>query len=260
MSTNHVKNRFRAALIASLTALTPLASGDASVDAQVVRGLVTDKVTGNPVSAARVTVADSTGYRQTTAATDSSGTFQLLVDIQVDPIRVSVEALGYASYEPALIQRDGEVLILSIALDPDPLPTDRLEVTVERRKRYLDRTGFYDRAARGIGRYLTPDDLAQTAASRTADLIRRVPSIQLLADREPVFTRGGVRLGEACLPAVWVDGILLREGGKPVAFNAVAPPPAHIDAIELYAGIGSVPIQWRGSNSPCGVIVFWTRH
>lgn len=229
-----------------------------------VQGRVVDPATGQSVAGALVTLTDGGGSIVGRVLTGDDGRF---VIGSVDPGRltVGVEALGYASAADRVIEYGDDPLFLEIGLSPAPVGVEGIVVTVTPQKAFLKELGFYDRMGRGGGRFVGPDQVAAIRAARPSDLVRRVAGVQLAGDSEPVFSRSMVQgfSGSLCAPNLYVDGVparldpSLRDAGD--AFDNLLPPPEQIEAIELYPGGASIPVQWRGSTSTCGVIVVWTK-
>jgi len=70
--------------------------------------------------------------------------------------------------------------------------------------------------------------------------------------------------GRGCPPAIWVDGMLMRDGADGISGDQAAtlddllPSPSSIETIELYRSPAGVPPQFN-INAMCGVILAWTR-
>lgn len=63
----------------------------------------------------------------------------------------------------------------------------------------------------------------------------------------------------ACYAQVWVDGRLMNRDRptEPFDLNSIAP--EQLEALEWYASASQTPAQYSSLNSPCGVMVLWTR-
>ena len=232
------------------SALTVPASG------QIVRGQVTDVATEQPVASARVAVRNDADSLLVEVVTEDTGEFALLGLPEGDLV-VEVSALGYTASAKRRIEYDGSSLFLAIRLDPAPLEMEGIEVTVEAQDPFLRQGGYYDRKRMGHGDFLTPEQLDRMSITRPSDMFRRMPSVRVVGNGEPVMGRGPATFRE-CLPAVYQDGMLIRPPHSRTSFNDVVSPAVWIAAVEVYPGPATAPPQWRGSAA-CGVIAIWTR-
>jgi hypothetical protein len=66
-------------------------------------------------------------------------------------------------------------------------------------------------------------------------------------------------IGCACYAQVWVDGRLMNRERptEPFDLNSIAP--EQLEALEWYASPSQTPARYSSLNSPCGVMVLWTR-
>lgn len=122
--------------------------------------------------------------------------------------------------------------------------------------------GFERRRLRGLGRYLTRDQIEMRGATNTTDLLRGMLGMELMVDDkgelfaqssrgERSLNRGG---NGPCHAAVYLDGLDLS--GE--AIDRVIRP-SSVEAIESYAGAAGLPAEFRHGNGSCGVIFVWTR-
>ena len=122
--------------------------------------------------------------------------------------------------------------------------------------------GFERRRLRGMGRYLSRDDIEKRAAANTTDLIRGMLGMELMVDdRGELFaqsSRGERSLGRGgngpCRALVYLDGLELT--GE--ALDRVIRP-SSVEAVESYSGAAGLPAEFRQGNASCGVIFIWTR-
>jgi hypothetical protein len=63
----------------------------------------------------------------------------------------------------------------------------------------------------------------------------------------------------ACYAQVWVDGRLMNRQRPTEPFDVNEYPPERLQAVEWYASASQTPAQYSSLNSPCGVLVLWTR-
>lgn len=241
----------RAALLGLGLFLLAGGADPATAAAQAVRGEIIDVDTGQPVPFAQVVVRNEADSVLSSVTAGASGEFVLL-GLPKGALLLEVSALGYTALARTPIELQEKSLELSIELDPGPLASERIHVTVERQDPYLADRGFYTRKKRGLGHFLTPGNMSIIDAS---DMFRRVVAVKVQGD-EPVIARGPATL-RACRPGVYQDGVLVRNPFSKVPFNDVVAPPVWIQAVEVYPGPATAPPQWR-DNATCGLIVVWT--
>ena len=144
-----------------------------------------------------------------------------------------------------LVRRELYMALASVAM------IDTVMVTAAR-VRDAGLAGFAERRRNGLGRFITPDDVARQAPLATSDLFRHVPGIRMDA--------AGLRMralapGE-CAPAVFVDGRFMpRQGANDIDDWAR---PDEVAGIEIYPS-GRVPPQFQEGMAGCGSVVIWTR-
>ncbi len=105
--------------------------------ASTVRGLVLDRVTGQPVEDVRLSLWDSTGRAVDRASSDRSGRFVLRV-IGGGTYRIHGERVGYRAGEsPSLTLGPGDSSTVELRLEPTPFLLDTVLVNVARALRPL---------------------------------------------------------------------------------------------------------------------------
>ena len=213
-----------------------------------IAGRVLSADDGDPIG--QVTVNLLGEGRQ--AVTRASGRFRF-DSVARGPQTLRVRHLGYESRDIDAEVPSGQILGLTVSLDPDPVELEGLdvEVTSELRIPRLDRRGYYYRRALGFGEFLDPEYLTKWSGTRLADLVARQPGFQVRGrsrGREPIV----VNASKKCTPAVIVDG--QKQG--PSVF---ASPSTEIAAVEIYSG----PSETAGTlytGTGCGLILVWTWH
>ena len=250
---------------ASLLVRAPASSG------QAVRGLVVDDATGTPLPGTAVVLLDSAGLEVRSAETDVAGAFALELPA---PGRwtLRTDRVGYGRLRSgALTVPAGRLLLLELRLAPLPVRLEAVTVIVESRRAALDGVGFYDRRQRGVGRFLTADEIAAGTLTQVTDALRMEPSVRVY----PVFGGGEANAavlsfrsqrrdfsGLLCLPTIVVDGTVVRRSvtkspDGPVTRLDELIHPAEIEAMELYPSGAGVPPRFGGMDARCGVILIW---
>ena len=67
---------------------------------------------------------------------------------------------------------------------------------------------------------------------------------------------------EPCYMMVMIDGTIMKPDPYHLAFDLrQLPPPSEIHGIEVFAGPGSIPLQYAGEGAGkwCGMLAFWTK-
>jgi len=124
----------------------------------------------------------------------------------------------------------------------------------------LDNTGFETRRKGGLGYYMGPEELERRVAFDATQLFWGVPGTRLIwtgSRNELVFARSfmsgnsGSEYSDYCHPVVFVDGFETPE------IDDVRP--STIRAIEVYRNPQTAPPLYRTGQTPCGVILIWTK-
>lgn len=224
----------------------------ATSDSARVVGQVISELTGEPISAAGVTLRGS----RVGAFTESDGQFALpTAAAGIDTLEVR-----YVGYEPGFVELDlraGHTTRLVLLLSPDAVSLAELEVTVNRGPGpgAAMTEGFRHRMARGIGTFFTREDIERRNPRHTSDLLRTVPGVRIGAQRvgrtSVVMSRGA--LG-GCSPEIFVDGLHLQ--GASVD-DVIVP---DLGGVEVYSGPTRIPPRFSTlAPTNCGAVVIWTR-
>jgi len=224
----------------------------AGTAAQVIEGRVSDD-NGRALPNVAVTLPDNP---EVGTLTDRGGRFQL-ARVPAGSIRIRFEALGYAPVTATVDVYAGETTPLAIALTPEAIELDALDVTVGGGPPFLEINGFYQRTRRGFGRQLARSGLDELHMLEVSDAVRRVPGLYLSHDGQignrVVAVRPRTRRadGYGCALTVYVDGVRTLDPN----LNQI--PPDWLVAMEVYLGT-ETPAQYRTSDN-CGAVLLWTR-
>ena len=221
-------------------------------------GSVQDAVTERPVTAAAVSLVG----RAAVVETDRRGGF-VLSDVPTGVREISVQHLGYASLSHGIAVSPRVTTEVEISLVPAPLEMEPIVTTVTRLRR-LEVKGFYERKRwgerLGSGIFLTSDDIDRWRPSEISHMIAFEAGVQLNCGGSG---RGGCRLISrrvsrgfrrgGCAMTVWLDGAKI--GSSADEFVR----PVEIAGVEIYKGAASIPAEFTGFDSRCGVVVIWTK-
>ena len=205
-------------------------------------GRLIDRETGQPVATAAVSVVG----RPTEASSDRRGFFRL-TGVPAGQHELRVRRLGYAPLRHAVDVTTGLTTELEIGLVREPVELEPLVVSTTRSRR-LEIKGFYERKhwgeLLGLGTFFTAERIERRNPLRISHMIEELPSI-----------RGGLhnaRVG--CRMSVYLDNIRID---APSLDRFVLP--IEVAAVEVYRGAASLPAEFGGSDSRCGVVVVWTK-
>ncbi len=246
----------------------PLVNGSGKVlesraGTAVVTGMVRNEG-DRPVSGATAALHGT----EVAVRTDDAGRFRLS-GIPSGTRAIDVRSIGATPATFAVALRTGAVLDTAIRLDR----VQRLRaVSVVERRASIDKTGFTERARRGIGRYLTREDIERLPTENVISLASRLGSLRFM--KTYLVMRGGGhsthdktgRLSNpdhACLPAIFLDGqqiVLDPPIPDPYATLKSMAPVDDIMGIEVYTSGEPIP-SWadRSTITGCGSIIIWTR-
>lgn len=248
------------ALVAFLAVVPTLLSGqeeDSSrrTDHVGILGQVVDAETREPLEGVAVTLrlkGDSAGVlgRPRVVLTNAQGrfTYSDLVDGRYG---IELERLGYGTITDSIAYRAALGLRVGAEMVPEAVELEPLLVAVEARSRHLQDNGFYRRQARGMGRFITREEIEERNPVEVTSMLAMVPGVRLrygrgLGGETLVLMRGG------CLAQVYLDGVrTLPPFGLDTHLN-----PDDVMAMEVYHA-SELPAQYGITG--CGAVLVWTR-
>jgi len=231
---------------------------------------------GQPLGAAEVVLRERELGIEVAGVTNGEGLVRLRVPHE-GQYALDATAMGYRAISDVSVKVAADRLaILEISMSPQPLELEPIVVRAEPRVFHLDVEGFYDRQRSGFGYFITPEDLERRTILSFRDLFRNIPRLKVL-EFGPGFTAlaafsPNVMDDVACFPPVYVDGMLTafdptdRVNDADPRFEAVPGTGLEnvvdlrdVEAVEVYLGPASTPLQWGGTQSRCGSVLIWTR-
>jgi len=233
-------------------ALVGTAGASEAQSPRALFGLVNDSL-GHAVPGAEVRSRGNV----VVAFSDDSGRFHV-AQMPLGARGVFVRRLGFAPARALITPGPGTIDSVHVTLRAiaQSLP----EITVEEQHDSLSRkvlAEFWARRARGLGKFVTRDEIEQKGASRFVDVVRSVSSVTIQNSRgRPDIRFRGAGPGSMfhdCPPQYWLDGIPLMNG------SADEFSPDNVEAIELYAGPATTPPQFNARGQTCGTVVVWSR-
>lgn len=222
-------------------------------------GLVVDRITRGPLQGAAVTLRplseDTVALPPDTlpalppVLTDPSGRF-VFQGIADGRYRIEVERIGYRTVAESIDYRAALGKRVDVGMVQEAVELEPLLVVADARSFHLDATGFYDRRRRGLGRFVTRDELLAATTLRVSDVFRTMPGVGMGGGR-PGSGEQVVVLRNGCRADVYVDGVHLA---PPAPIDALLTP-HDVDALEIYHA-SEVPPAFRTTG--CGAVVIWT--
>ncbi len=224
--------------------------------AQIVKGVLRDSGTKQPILLGTVALLDTTLAVVDQVLTDEKGAF-LLNAPKPGAYYVLADRLGYRRSVDGILELGaGGSIDVDFFLRPEPLVLDSIVVAARRERdaRHLTTVGFYERRDQGFGHFITSDQIEKRAAFEPADLLRTIPGVKTqkgLLGTQVLFNRGR----RDCIPAIYLDAARIADSTSIEQVVAVE----DIAAVELYTRATTVPLQWGGISAGCGAMVIWTR-
>ena len=196
--------------------------------------------------------------------TDARGEFDLSSTAAGRALMI-VRRLGYRPGVVAVDLRLGDTTRIGYALSRSAQQLAEVEVRASGGFRTSARlAGFEQRRARGIGRFITQDEIERRNPVDVSDMLQSMLTVDVREGPygmgRTVISRRGLKLSPygvpvACPMQVWIDGSM-HVGSDP---NFVSP--KEIAGIEVYSGSATMPEQYKRMHSDawCGIILIWTR-
>lgn len=232
-----------------LGAVDLVAQADASEGRSGIVGTIQDRVTHRPIAGASLQLLDgTTGEPVTRTESDSLGAFAIS-SVEAGIYTLRIRGFGYQDISRDFELADRAELELTAALVPEAVDLDPIVVTVERREVGPMRD-FERRRTRGIGSFITRDDIERRRPHRVSDLFRSMAGVRVVPDR---YGEARLLLHGSCVPKLYIDGVASYEG---TSLDLLLQPD-DIEGIEIYT-TATTPAQYSRMGG-CGVLVVWTR-
>jgi outer membrane cobalamin receptor len=206
---------------------------------------------GRPLQGARVQLWGSDVQGTTTDA----GNFSL-AGLPAGTYALEVRAIGYAPKRVPVTLSSRAPGSVGVVLDERLNTLQSVVVQADRTKLNKDYNGFLERQKRGMGRFLSEEDLNRRNPIVITDALRTTPGLSVVPNGTgfgyAIQGRGG------CQPDVWVDGMRVFDGATDLD-QLVRP--TDVAGVEVYNGPGTVPAQFMGAGGggSCGVVAIWTK-
>jgi hypothetical protein len=234
----------------------PSPPGQLSRPVGTIDGVVTD-TSLVPLQAAFVSILGT----KIRVGTGPNGRFRI-TRIPVGQYLVIVRRVGYRPTSAVVDVSELDTLRLAYALETVNSSTLETVVVTEKApsQRMLE---FESRRKLGMGEFMTAEEIAQRNSVYATELFRKFLTVNVSPSRTSSMTQyfalsrregGNPSLG-ACPMQLYLDQVPL-----PSPFNLdLLPSPKEIAGIEVYAGAATIPLQYKGYDRGCGVILVWTK-
>lgn len=218
--------------------------------AVVVGHIVDDK--GAPIAHADVQLEGS-NVRGTTS---DSGTFALR-DLPAGSQTIQVRKVGFAATDTALMLSSRSPVQLEWRVHPAPVTLNTVNVKAIR-EAALVKVGFEQRRKRGIGHYLTEDEVHNRGGMVLSDLMRTMPGLIVRQTRNgQVILQGrGTQIQNRGCVVYLLDRTPIAD--RPLGSIDDIVKPDDIIGLEVYQPAES-PADVVIAPPNCAVVVIWTR-
>lgn len=235
----------------------------------LVTGVLVDDRSGAPISGARITLTGSRGGWRGEALTDSAGEFRFAA-VHPGAYGLRARRVGYRDTGGAVRLAADSAVELEVRMAPASVALDPVTVVARSARRVSPvLQGYYQRLARGHGRFVTRGEIEARNPVRITDLLRTLPNIAGSPGRDGI---GGARLshgssGNRCTMVFFIDAMLIsqpamaagvRGGPSDQAIDDYVHP-TDIEGIEIYRGPSDTPAEFVTRGVSCGTVVIWTR-
>jgi hypothetical protein len=210
-------------------------------------GRILDQVTREPVAGAHILLVGT----RVAVSTDSAGRFGMQ-SLPNGEVTFEVRALGYRMGRWQVVLPIGMTVDRVFEMEPQTVGLDTVTIETAPNTNWRSEVGFDYRRHRGIGYFITREDIDNRQAAILNDLLVIVPGVF-------ASCAGGqcralmMASGRNCVPEWFLDGF--------PATNAVGPdfPARNVRGVEVYRSVFEVPPEFQRSNLRCGVIAIWSR-
>lgn len=203
------------------------------------------------------------------ATTDSLGSFRW-DGLTGGQYRLSVRRLGFEPIDVAIELADGVDRQVSITLRAAAARLDTVTIHAASvvpgpsgRSSQMDE--FYRRQSRGIGHFITSEDIKDHSPATLSSLLQRVSGVTAITNSDGTLTvgsaacRGVVGSGSGSdtwgSVALYVDGVQVSARERASVAGAITP--EELEGIEVYRSPTELPAEAVGNA--CAAIYLWTR-
>jgi hypothetical protein len=216
-----------------------------------------------PVHSARVQLSRV----ERAVLTDGNGRFTF-AELLPGRYQVSIAVIGIPPVSMEIVLAPGESYHTRIVLSDEPQRLGDIIVSEPERPTATERRleGFERRRRRGLGVFLTAEDLARRNPRVLSDALVNINGTRLMergSGKVVISSRGlvpqqvqGGKVAAPCILRLVLDGQTLPAG---TSVDEVQP--EEVAGIEIYPGSASLPVELAHfqEDSWCGAVVIWTK-
>lgn len=218
-----------------------------------VEGVVRDSA-GRRLRDAGVMISGEASLR---SVTDDSGAFHF-AGAPVGRIALVAKRIGFWPETLSVDVLDGRPTHVDFVMRTTALILKTEVVNADSARTYK-MAAFNKRRSRGIGVFITRDEIEKRQSASVSELLRYVPGVTIsqraAGEPQPVhMQRSSNPTNQAtCTVLLYVDG-------NPYPNGSVDDfPPGSLEGIEVYRSASEIPAEFRTRDSMCGLIALWTR-
>lgn len=218
----------------------------------VLKGKVIAHGGGGPVAGAQVTVVGTS----TVVTTADNGTFTLDA-LPSGTHEAVVRKIGFAKVSQIVHLAARTPVTINVVLEQATvLGTIHI---VGKMDDGLSKVGFLTRKQKGIGWYLTPEQIADKNPQQMSDLMRMTSGMKVLSAGLGHYLMSTSSAGsskDGCIN-IFIDRARFEQYQPGDADDAI--PVADLGAIEFYKEPSSVPTEFTIGGKACATLVVWTK-
>lgn len=190
------------------------------------------------------------------AASDDSGSFRLR-GIGAGRVRVIARRLGYEPETLLVVVSPGVDAKADFVLRAVPVQLAGQDVDADPSRGKMG--PFNKRKARGVGAFVTREEIERRQPSSISELLRYLPGVgvtqRMAGEPQPVrmIRSASSSMQSTCVVQIYVDGHPYPNG------NVDDFQPMSIEGVEVYRSASEIPADFRTQDATCGVIALWTR-
>ena len=234
-----------------MVATAMLSVGAAGGGRAVLKGRVTTKA-GTPVAGAQVALVGTPAV----ATTAVDGTFALR-GLPLGTQQAVVRKIGFAQASQVVTLSAADSTTVAVILgDAQVLKAVKVEGKLDNG---LAKVGFTGRQQRGMGWYVTPDQIERRNPLLTTDMLRSAGGLRVVNEANGQFLeamRGANGTSDACLN-IFIDHARFDQE-KPGDVD-VAMPTTDLGAVEFYPSPSSTPAEFSVAGTQCATLVIWSK-
>jgi hypothetical protein len=242
----------RSATAVSLLVLQAVAAR-AQTPVGFIEGVVRDSL-GRPIDAAQVLLLGSDAIG---ASSQVRADGKYRISVPAGTAHLLVRMLGYQAQRPLVEVVAGKTTHIDFKLIQAPAIGPEVVVVADPTRGKMG--AFNRRKARGVGSFVTRDEIERRKPASMSELLRTLPGVhisqRMAGEPQPVDMQRSRNssMQSTCVVQLYVDGQAYPNG------NVDDFAPLSVEGVEVYRSASEIPADFRSRNATCGVIALWTR-